>query len=58
MICFEKGLQIAEECEFKHMKVLFLSNMGVAYKNMRELRKSNRSKSLKRTRPWTRGKLS
>ena len=41
MICFEKGLQIAEECEFKHMKVLFLSNMGVAYKNMRELRKSN-----------------
>ena len=41
MICLEQGLQIAEECGFKQLMVMFLCNIGYAYKKMMELRKSN-----------------
>ena len=41
MICLEKGMLIAEECGFKQLMVMFLCNIGYAYKNMQELRKSN-----------------
>ena len=39
--CLEQGLQIAQECGFQHMVIMFLSNMGYAYKALREFRKSN-----------------
>ena len=32
---------IAEECGFKQLMVMFLCNIGYAYKKMLELRKSN-----------------
>ena len=34
-------MQIVERCGFKTMIIMFLSNLGYAYENMKEYRKSN-----------------
>ena len=41
MIWLEKGMQISEQHGFKQLTVMFLCNIGYAYKKMQEMRKSN-----------------
>ena len=41
MPTLEQGLQLAENCGWKQLSVMFLGNIGYAYTKLKELRKSN-----------------